>query len=249
MLTGSELAVALLVVSAGALLSATVSFGFGVVVTPVLLLFLEAKSTVVVVNCLMGLLLMMVLAQTWRHLNLRASGGLILGGLVATPVGVLALNSTGPGTLKIIVAVVIMVLGLLSLVDLKLPLAERRLFGPIFGFATALAVTSISIGGPLAAVYAIAQKWEPQAVRAPLALLFLTVNVVALALYSTTGLVHRETLTNIGVLAPGLLARFAAAAMVVGRLDVRAFRYLAVAVILTGGSVLMGREIAVLYTT
>ena len=154
------------------------------------------------------------------------------------------MNSADPGTLKIIIAVVILILGLLSLANIRLPFAQRRLSGPAFGFATSLAVTSISIGGPLAAIYAIAQRWDPQAVRASLALLFLTVNSVAFALYSATGLVDRDTLANIGVLAPGLLVGFAVAVLVVGRLDERAFRYVAVAVILAGGSVLLGREVA-----
>ena len=244
MLSGTELIFALLIVSVGALVLGTVSFGFGLSVTPVLLLFLDAKPTVVVVNCLTGLLLAMVLVQTWRHLNLRVSGGLIVGGLAATPVGVLALNSADPGTLKIIIAVVILILGLLSLANIRLPFAQRRLAGPAFGFVTSLAVTSISIGGPLAAIYAIAQRWDPQAVRASLALLFLTANGVAFALYSVTGLVDRDALANIGVLVPGLFVGFAVAVLVVGKLDERAFRYVAVVVILAGGSVLLGREIA-----
>lgn len=242
MLTGPELVFGLLIVSAGALVLGTVSFGFGLSVTPVLLLLLDAKPTVVVVNCLTGLLLIMVLAQTWRHLNLRVSGGLVLGGVAATPVGVLVLNSADPSTLKIIIAVVILVLGALSLADIKLPLSQHRLSGPVFGFVTSLAVTSISIGGPLAAVYAIAQRWEPQAVRASLALLFLTANSLAFALYCSTGLVDRDTLANIGVLAPGLFAGFAVASLLVGRLNEHAFRYVAVAIILAGGSVLLGRE-------
>ena len=244
MLSGPELVYALLIVSVGALVLGTVSFGFGLSVTPVLLLFLDAKPTVVVVNCLTALLLAMVLVQTWRHLNLRVSGGLIVGGLAATPIGVLALNSADPGTLKIIIAVVILILGLLSLANIRLPFAQRRLAGPAFGFATSLAVTSISIGGPLAAIYAIAQRWDPQAVRASLALLFLTANGVAFALYSVTGLVDRNILANIGMLVPGLFVGFAVAVLVVSKLDERAFRYVAVVVILAGGSVLLGREIA-----
>jgi len=81
-------------------------------------------------------------------------------------------------------------------------------------------------------------------VRASLALLFLTANGVAFALYSVTGLVDRNILANIGVLVPGLFMGFAVAVLVVSKLDERAFRYVAVVVILAGGSVLLGREIA-----
>ena len=62
----------------------TVGFGLGMVATPVLLLFLDVKSAVVVVNFLIALLLAMVLTRTWRHLDLKLSGGLVLGGVAAT---------------------------------------------------------------------------------------------------------------------------------------------------------------------
>ena len=243
MLAELELLFALLAVIAGAVVMGTVSFGFGLVVSPFLLLFLEAQPTVVVVNSLIGILLAMVLARTWRHLDLKTSGGLVLGGLAATPLGVLALNATDADTLTIIIAVVILCLGLFSLTNVELPLAQRRMAGPVFGFLTSLAVTTLSIGGPLAAIYAIAQRWEPQRVRAALALFFMSADIAAFALYSATGLVTRDTLANIGVLLPGLIVGFAISGMVVSRLDERIFRYVVIGVILVGGSVLLGREI------
>ena len=77
-----------------------------------------------------------------------------------------------------------------------------------------------------------------------MALLFLTANTVAFALYTATGMVDRDTLVNIAVLVPGLFVGFAMATLVVGQINERAFRYVAVAVILAGGSVLLGREVA-----
>ena len=243
MLTGLELVFALLIVSAGAVALGTVSFGLGMVATPVLLLFLDVKSVVVVINFLIAVLLAMVLTQTWRHLDLRLSGGLVLGGLAATPVGVVALNAADAGTLKLVIAVAVIVLGLFSLTGLQLPLARHRLSGPAFGFATSLAVTSISIGGPLAGLYAITQRWPSQTVRASLALMFLAASTAAVALYAVTGLVDRADLANVGLLTPGLIAGFAIASMVANRLDERAFRYVAVGITLTGGTVLLAREL------
>ena len=243
MLSGLELVYALLIISLASTVLGTVSFGFGLVATPVILLLLDAKSAVVVVNILTGLLLILVLTKTWRHLDLRVSGGLVLGGVAATPLAVLALRSADPVTLKIIIGVVIIVLGLLSLKDIQLPLARHRLAGPIFGFATCLAVNSISIGGPLGAIYALAQRWPPQTIRASLALMFVTADIAAFALYSATGLVNRTTLANIGVLAPGLIIGFGIASLLVNRLNEQVFRYVVVVVVLAGGSVLLTREL------
>ena len=244
MLTGLDLVFALLIVTAGAVSLGTVSFGLGMVATPVLLLFLDVKSAVVVANFLIVLVLAMVLTQTWRHLDLRLSGGLVLGGLAATPLGVVALSAADAGTLKLVIAGAVILLGLFSLTGLQLPLANHRLSGPVFGFVTSLAVTSISIGGPLAGLYAITQRWPRQTVRASLALLFITTSAAAVAQYAAAGLLDRTDLANVGLLVPGLIAGFVIANMVVGRLDERAFRYVAVGITLMGGSILLTRELS-----
>ncbi|MCH8988145.1 MAG: sulfite exporter TauE/SafE family protein [Chloroflexi bacterium] len=242
MVTGLELFFSIIIVTAAATVIGTVGFGFGLVAVPVLLLYLEPQQAVVVSNSLIGIMMAMVLVRTWRHLKLRAGIGLVLGGMAATPVGVLALNSASPSALRITIAIVIISLGLFSLSSVQLPFAQRRPAGPIFGFLTSLAVTTIGIGGPLGAIYAIAQRWRAETVRAVLALFFLTSDIVAFALYAATGLVGRDTLANIGVMVPGLLFGFGLTAMLVNRINERIFRHAVIAVIVVAGSVMLIRE-------
>ena len=242
MVTGLELFFSIIIVTAAATVIGTVGFGFGLVAVPVFLLYLEPQQAVVVSNSLIGIMMAMVLVRTWRHLKLRAGIGLVLGGMAATPVGVLALNSASPSGLRITIAIVIISLGLFSLSSVQLPFAQRRPAGPIFGFLTSLAVTTIGIGGPLGAIYAIAQRWRAETVRAVLALFFLTSDIVAFALYAATGLVGRDTLANIGVMVPGLLFGFGLTAMLVNRINERIFRHAVIAVIVVAGSVMLIRE-------
>ncbi|MCH7738408.1 MAG: sulfite exporter TauE/SafE family protein, partial [Chloroflexi bacterium] len=219
MVTGFELFFSILAVIAAATVIGTVGFGFGLVAIPVFLLYLEPQQTVVVSNSLIAIVMAMVVVRTWRHLRLRASIGLVLGGIAATPIGVLVLNSASPGALRITIAIVIIFLGLFSLSNVQMPLAQRRPAGLIFGFLTSLSNTTIGIGGPLGAIYAIAQKWQAETVRAMLAVFFLTSDVAAFGLYSATGLVGRDTLANIGVMTPGLLIGFVLSAVLVGRIN------------------------------
>jgi len=242
LVTGFELFFSILIVAAASTVIGTVGFGFGLVAAPVLLLYLEPQQAVVVLNSLTAIMLAMVLVKNWRQLELRASAGLVLGGIVATPIGVLALNSASPSVLRITIAVVIIFLGLFSLTSVRLPFAERRLAGPTFGFLTSLAVTTIGIGGPLGAIYAIAQRWKPETVRASLALFFFSSDAVAFVLYAATGLVGRDTLANIGVMIPGLIIGFGLASILVNRINDRIFRYAVIAVIVIAGSVMLVRE-------
>jgi uncharacterized membrane protein YfcA len=132
----------------------------------------------------------------------------------------------------------------LTVFNVRLPLSQRRFSGPAVGFLTSLMITTLSIGAPLVAIYVIAQKWPPVVMRASLAIFFLPLNVAALSLYGWVGLVHRETLANIGVLVPSLAAGFGLATLIAGRINARVFRYVASALVMVGGGVLVGREIA-----
>lgn len=221
----------------------TVSFGLGLVVAPILLLFVAPQSTVVMVNSLIAILLLIVLINTRSHFDLRLIAGTAVGGLVAVPIGVLALDTASPAILRIAIGVVILCLAPLAITNVELPLAQRRITGPVVGFLTSLSVTTLSIGGPLVAIYVLARRWPPQVMRASLAFYFLVADILAFVLYAQAGMVDRDTLANIGLLIPSVLLGFGLATLLVRRMDTRVFRYVAATVIIVGGTVLLGREI------
>ena len=244
MLDGWELVIALVLVFLGATIMGTVSFGFALVVAPVLLLFLDPpQSVVVIANILIVILLAFVLFQTRHHLSLRPLLGMVTGGLAAVPLGVVFLNFADPVVLRMAIGGVILVLGTLVLFKVQIPLGGHRLGGPVFGFLAALSITSLSIGGPLAAVYVMAQGWPPPVMRASLAFFFLSNYMLAIVLYFVVGLVDRDTLVNAGLLVPAVLAGLVLASLIVNRINEGVFRYAAIVVIIVGSLVLLGREI------
>lgn len=244
MLWGAELALAFITVFVGATVMGTVSFGLGLVVTPVLLLLLEPQSTVVIVNSLIGILLTAVLIHLRNSFDLRLIGWTALAGLAAVPVGVVALNSAGPTVLRLIIGLVILMLVPFVLFNIELPGSRRRPAGPVVGFLTSLSVITLTIGGPLVAIYAISQRWPRDAMRAALAFYFMVANALAFILYSWAGLVDRDTLANIGILLPAVILGFGVASVIARRINDRVFRYAAVGVIVAGGCVLLGKELA-----
>ncbi len=244
MLNGWELVIALVAVFLGATIMGTVSFGFALVVAPVLLLFLAPQSVVVIANILIVILVVIVLFRERQHLSFRLVAGMDTGGLAAVPLGVLALRSADPALLRMAIGGVILVLGILVLFKVQIPWARHRWAGPIFGFLASLSITSLSIGGPLAAIYVMAQGWPPPVMRASLAVFFLSTYLLAFVLYFVVGLVDRDTLANAGLLVPGLLAGLVLASLIVNRINESVFRYAAIAVIIAGSLVLLGREVS-----
>ncbi len=238
-----ELAFAVGILATAALVFGTVGFGMGVVGTPPLLLFIDAKTAIVVINTQTVLVSLLVLLSTWRHLDLKSSRGLIVGGLVGTPLGALLLNVSEPGALRLVIGGVIVLLGLINLRQIEFPFATFPGSGFVFGFVTCFGVTAISIGGVVAGIYALAQKWPVQRVRASLAALFVITGITQVILYAFSGLYTQGTAVMVGLTVPGVLVGFGLAGLVVGRLNERMFRYVVVVVVISGGTLLIVREL------
>ena len=243
MLSGLELALGIAIVAAGGVVLGTVSFGLGSVAAPVLLILLGAKPTVVIINTFIVVQLSLVLSGTWRHIDIRITLWMIMGGICAAPIGVFVLNVAAPSVLRIAIGVVIVVMGLLSLRETRFPLATFPGSGIVYGFATCLTTTAISIGGPLGGIYAVAQRWPTETARAALALMFCVSSLLAVVLFAFSGLYTRETLINAAMLLPGLLAGFAIAKVLVRRLNQQAFRRAVIVIVVLAGCMLMAREL------
>ena len=122
-------------------------------------------------------------------------------------------------------------------------LARTKKSGFFFGFLGSLSITSLSIGGPVAAAYVIAQKQSPNSMRASLSFFFLTTYTLAFILYFLTGLIDMKSVINTAFLIPGLIAGFLVANLIVNKINADTFRYVAIGLILIGGAVLLLREI------
>ena len=221
----------------------TVSFGLALVVAPVLLIFLEPHSVVIIANLLIVILLTMVFVKVRRHLQMSKLYGMLSGGLCAVPIGVFALKIANPSILRILIGILILTLGFSLLFKSEIPLAKFKRSGFFFGFIGSLSITALSIGGPVAAAYVIAQKQSPDSMRASLSFFFITTYAFAFILYFFTGLIDIESVINTAVLVPGLIAGFLVANLIVNRINASTFRYIAIGLILIGGTVLLLREI------
>ena len=244
MLSGQELVIVLFTVFLGATVMGVLGFGCGLVVAPVLLLFVEPQEGVVIVNGLIAVLVGIVVVRTRRHLQMRLVGPMSVAGMVAVPFGALMLANFAPTVLRIVIGLVILTVGVLTLFNIQMPMVRRRFAGAVIGFLTSLSITTLSIGGPLVAIYAVAQEWPAQTVRTTLAFYFLVSYLTGFVFYAWSGLVGPDTVANIGVLIPGLVAGLVVASFLVHRIDQRVFRYAVVVLVIAGSLSLLGRELA-----
>ena len=247
MLAGWELMIGLAALLLGSFVFSAVGFGMALAMAPILLLILAPQEVVVLANTMIVLATLLILAQTWRHFHWRQSWLFIIAGLPPVPLGVFLLNTAAPALLRMAIVALILAIAVLSLFNVRVPAARTRWAAVGFGFTTTLLTTTLSIGGPLAGIYAIEQDWPREQMRATLAVYFLLAGVLGLALYVAVGLVPTQMAYNIGVGAPVVLVGATAGGWVARRMSLRVFRYAVLFVIIGGSATLLARELARLW--
>ena len=235
---------ALLVVLAGSLVMGLVSFGLGMVLSPILLLILEPRTVVISINSLTIPILAMVLFQTRHLLSLPQVLPMTIAGMAGVPVGVLILDSFSPGGLRIAIAIVILALAVPTVLNVQRPFSRTRITSPIFGFLGAMMVTSMGVGTPLVVLYLVNQKWAASTIRASIACFSLVVAITAVIIYGATGLYTRERVELVLELAPMVLLGVGLATLIVHHIDDRRLRQAVLAVVMLASIALLGREAA-----
>lgn len=242
MLAGWELVSGLAALVLGSFVFSAVGFGMALAMAPILLLILEPREVVVLANAMIVLATLMILAQTWRHFRWKQAWLFVVASLPPVPLGVILLNTAAPTALRTAIVTLILLIAVLVLFNVRITAARSRWGAVGFGFTTTLLTTTLSIGGPIAGIYAIEQDWPREQMRATLAVYFLLAGVLGLVLYAATGLIPREMVYNMGVGAPAVVAGSLAGGWLARRMSLRVFRYAVLFVIIGGCIALLGRE-------
>ena len=243
MLSGSELGVALFIVLVAATLMGLVSFGFGMVTSPILLLLIAPQSVVIAINSLSALTLALVLFQTRREIPVARTLPLAMSGLAAAPLGVFILSSASPGPLRAAIASIILCLAIPSVLNIRRPIPRARLVAPAIGFLGAMLVTGLGVGVPLVALFLVNQGWATRPIRASIAMCYLIVATEAIVLYIVAELFTMERVWLVVELAPAVFVGFGLATRLVRRMNDRVLRHLVLGAIIVASLTLLGREL------
>ena len=244
---GWELAVILAALLLGSFVFSAVGFGMALAMAPILLLILAPRQVVVLSNAMIVVATVLILLQTWRAFRWRQSWLFIVSGLPPVPLGVLLLSVAAPTALRLSIVSLILVIALLTLFDVRLPAARTRGAAVGFGFTTTLLTTTLSIGGPVAAIYAIEQDWPRETMRATLAVYFLLAGVLGLVLYYVVGLIPQDVELEMAIGIPVVVIGSTLGGWLARRMTLGIFRYAVLFVIIGGSASLLIRETARLF--
>ena len=170
-------------------------FGFAIVFTPLVVLFISDPHEVVLLALLLGTVLSIgVLIESRRDLRGRRAWLLLSGAVFGTPAGVAVLSLVSPSALKVVIAASALLVATLWMVRLPPPMARES--GAVWcgalvgGFLNG----STGMGGPPPALVASIQRWPVGEIRAALTTFNLVSYVLALATATISGLTHADLL-------------------------------------------------------
>jgi uncharacterized protein len=131
-----------------------------------------------------------VVAQDWRHVELRSATGLILSSLPGIPLGLLLLTRGNEYAVKSILGALIIAFSLYSLIKRRMPRLPDGRFGWLVGcgFLSGVLGGAYGMNGPPLAIYGALRGWSPQHFRATLQGYFLPASIIGLIGYAAVGL-------------------------------------------------------------
>jgi len=205
-----------LLVGAGVLLGSAVQrvtgLGLGLVSGPLLVLALGPVTGVTLANVVALAANLLLLALTWRHVDLRRTGLLVVPALLAVPVGAWVVRSLPAPVLSVVVGTTVLVALTAVLVSRRARVLQGRGGAVLAGAASGLMNATAAVGGPAVTVYAVSTGWRGPSFVGSLQLYFAAINAAALVakglpdLDATTWAVSGGALV-VGGLAGQLLAR------------------------------------------
>ena len=243
MLTPLNSAIAAVVVFVGATALSTVGFGIGMTTIPALLfVFEDPKTAVIVINTVSLLLFVLIIWQNRAELPVRRVLPWAVVGMLGVPVGVIALRDADTALLKIVIASVTMALTVMIATGARAPVPRGLVSGLVVAFGVSVTLNALGIGGPIMALYVLAQGWSRNSVRGALSLYFLFVESAGVAGYAVAGLLTAERIALILIVTPSALLGFWIATLLVRRMSEAMFRRATVAVILLSCVMVLARE-------
>ena len=244
--TAIEALVAAAAMFIGSTVLSTVGFGIGMTAIPILLFVLDPQTVIVVLNTVSIPLFALIVYQNRAELPKRRVLPWAIAGMVGVPVGVIILRDADAGLLKIAITVVIIALTILVASNVKTPIPKGTISGLVVAFIVAVMLNALGIGGPLIALYALAQGWGRNTVRGALSLYFLCVEAAGVVGYGLAGLLTVERVWLIAIVTIPVVLGFWLGTQLVRRMNETMFQRAAVLVILVTSVMVLAREVSAL---
>ena len=198
-----------------AFIRSAIGFGDAVVAMPLLAMVMGLKTASPLVAFMGPTISLLILAGSWRKIELRSAGRLVIASLLGIPLGIYGLARLPEGPLKLGLGLLILLYGLFGLARPKARIRNERPWLPwTVGVTAGVLGGAYNTNGPPVVAYGMLKGWPPEDLRATLSGYFLPTGLMVLAGHGLAGMWTAEVLTSylwslpaivLGVLLGGLL--------------------------------------------
>ena len=230
------------VVFVATLIRSTLGFGEALVAVPLLALRIPvaiAAPLAVLVSIVVAAL---IIAQDWRHVQIKSATGLIVAAIPGIPLGLLLLVLVDDHIVRLILGVIIVAFSIYSLAaPAKFQVKQEGLIWLITaGFCSGVLGGAYGMNGPPLAIYGALRGWSPQHFRATLQGYFLPASLVGMIGYVAIGMWTPEVSRLFLLSLPGALIAILAGRAINHRLRGNAFySFVYVGLLLIGATLLI----------
>lgn len=179
-------------------------FGNALIAMPVMALFMRMEVVTPLVALQAFLMVLVMLAQSWRHICFRNAWRLVLGALFGTPIGLMYLKDAHEQVVQFILAVVIALFSLYSLLHPSLLRLRSDRSAVAAGFLAGILGGAYNTNGPPLVMYGAMRRWPPEKFRATLQGFFLLSGIMILSGHAITGLWTAEVFRYLAWSAPAI---------------------------------------------
>ena len=217
-------------------------FGFGIVVVPILTIFISPKLVAPVTLINATVLNTLIVQRTYQHVDLKRIWPLILSGLAGVPVGTWILVHADVDILRVYIGIATTLIAVIFLAGFQRQVQHEKLaFVPI-GITSGVMSGSINMSGPPVILFFTNQGMARQVFRATIVAYFLILSLSTYPWIALGGLLTKEALLTAVIVSPALVAGGLIGNRLVPRVDEAAVRHLTLVIVLLAGitSVLNG---------
>ncbi len=163
------------------------SFGFSLVAIPLLAMFLDAKTIVVMTMSYSFVINSIIIRKYYKHARLHKIWPLLATAILFTFVGESFLSTVDDFTLKLIISVLLIVVGIVNNFGIKFKMKKpEKLFVPVGALSGTLNGIS-GVSGPPVLMFLSNIDLKKSEFKATLSSYFFTLNIVAISLYTYKG--------------------------------------------------------------
>jgi uncharacterized membrane protein YfcA len=170
------------------LLRSALGFGEALIAVPLLAFVLPVQVAAPVAVLISITVAAVVVAQDWRHIQIRSAARLVLSTVVGIPLGLLLLRSVSEPIIKGVLGVLVAGFAVSALRSRgSYELTDDRLAW-LFGVSAGVLGGAYGMNGPPLVVYGTLRRWSPEHFRATLQGYFLPASVMGMIGYWAAGL-------------------------------------------------------------